>query len=169
MRLSRLFLFAILALLLAAPARAQLTAHFYSRDFGTHFPHAAIRIEGAMAATGQRIDVNYGFTARQVTRELLTQDVPGYVQTLDAAGLATMERRFSVAVDAAAYRRLMARVAAWQRLRQPGYRLMRRNCVHFVMDMGAALGLNVNRRSEYFTKPRQFLDEMRALNPGVTR
>ena len=46
---------------------------------------------------------------------------------------------------------------------------MRRNCVHFVMDMGAALGLNVNRRSEYFTKPRQFLDEMRALNPGVTR
>jgi hypothetical protein len=159
-------LVASLLLSLAAPVQAQLTAHFYARDFGSHYPHALVHIDGRLAS-GQRVAVNYGFTARAVTRDVLARPVPGYVQTLDAAGMATMERQFSVAIDDAAYRRLLTRVAAWQRQRQPAYDLNARNCVHFVMDMAAALGLKVNRRSAHFQLPRRFLDELRALNRGM--
>ena len=43
------------------------------------------------------------------------------------------------------------------------YNLNKRNCVHFVMEAAALLGLSVNRNSKFFKKPKSFLFEVMRL------
>jgi hypothetical protein len=47
------------------------------------------------------------------------------------------------------------------------YSLNKRNCVHFVMEAAALLGLSVNRNSKFFKKPKSFVLEMMKLNPTL--
>jgi hypothetical protein len=169
--LARLRALALLLLLCAlaatVPARAHIAVHFYSSEQSGTFPHAFILISGRLASSGRDVSANYGFTAARVTPTILRAPTAGYVQQVRPAYIAGAHRHFTIRVNDRGYARLMARVAVWQRRPQPSYDLTRANCVHFVMDLARTAGLSVNKNSEYLLKPRRFLNELQALNPGV--
>ena len=75
----RLILLSLLMLCagLSAPARADVVVSFYSHDFGDRFPHAFIVMTGTLDATGEVVDVNYGFTATSVSPAILFGSVKG--------------------------------------------------------------------------------------------
>ena len=152
---------------LTNPARAEVVVSFYSHDFGDRFPHAFIVLKGKVDATGEVVDVNYGFTASSVSPAILLGSVKGEVQTSKPDYIAKSDRQFDVTVDDATYARLMAKVAEWRDREQPSYSLNKRNCVHFVMELAEVVGLTVNRRSKLFKKPKSFLIEVREMNPGL--
>ncbi|MBU0826090.1 MAG: hypothetical protein KKA44_03530 [Alphaproteobacteria bacterium] len=152
---------------LTNPARAEVVVSFYSHDFSDRFPHAFIVLKGKVDATGEVVDVNYGFTASSVSPAILLGSVKGEVQTSKPDYIAKSDRQFDVTVDDATYARLMAKVAEWRDREQPSYSLNKRNCVHFVMELAEVVGLTVNRRSKLFKKPKSFLIEVKELNPGV--
>jgi len=152
---------------LTNPARAEVVVSFYSHDFGDRFPHAFIVLKGKVDATGEEIDINYGFTASSVSPAILLGSVKGEVQTSKPDYIAKSDRQFDVTVDDATYARLMAKVAEWRDREQPSYSLNKRNCVHFVMELAEVVGLQVNRKSKLFKKPKSFLIEVKGLNPGL--
>ena len=165
----RLILLSLLLLCagLTNPARAEVVVSFYSHDFGDRFPHAFIVLNGKLDATGEVVEANYGFTATSVSPAILLGSVKGEVQTSEPDYIAKSDRQFDVTIDDATYVRLMAKVAEWRDREQPSYSLSKRNCVHFVMELAEVIGLQVNRKSKLFKKPRSFLIEVKGLNPGV--
>jgi len=165
----RLMFLTLLAFCLGAalPAEAAVTVGFYSHDFGDRFPHAFITVKGSLDGSGQAVDNNFGFTAKNVSPAILLGSVKGYVQTSKADYIAKSDRQFSVTVDDATYARLIAKVREWQDRKQPSYSLNKANCVHFVMELAEVVGLKVDRKSKFFKKPKSFLLEVKALNPGL--
>ena len=153
---------------LAAPARAEVVVSFYSHDFGDRFPHAFIVMKGRLDATGEAVDANYGFTAVSVSPAILFGSVKGKVESTKPDYIDKSDRQFDVTVDDATYGRVLAKVAEWRDREQPSYSLNKRNCVHFVMELAEVVGLQVNRKSKLFKKPKSFLIEVRGLNPGLT-
>jgi hypothetical protein len=156
---------------LPAAAQAQVVATFWSHERDQNYEHAFIRLQGMVAATGERIDTNIGFTAVSASPMVLLGSVSGQMETVSAGYIARPASRphFSMTLDDAGYARLMAFVARWRAQAQPNYNLNRRNCVHFVMEAAALLGLNINRQSPHFRNPRAFLDDVVRLNPDVRR
>lgn len=157
----------LLSLMLPPAAQAAVQIHFYSREFGNQFPHAFIIVEGTIDASGEKVAANYGFTAVNVTPGILLGSVKGAVEPLKPAYMAKADRKFTLTLDDAGYARLMRKVGEWKALKQPSYSLDKRNCVHFVLELAETLGLKVNRKSKFFRKPRSFLEEVQALNPGL--
>ena len=153
---------------LAAPARAEVVVSFYSHDFGDRFPHAFIVMKGRLDTTGEAVDANYGFTAVSVSPAILFGSVKGKVESSKPDYIDKSDRQFDVTVDDATYGRVLAKVAEWRDREQPSYSLNKRNCVHFVMELAEVVGLQVNRKSKLFKKPKSFLIEVRGLNPGLT-
>jgi hypothetical protein len=158
---------ALLLSLLSASAHAQVVATFYSHDFGDHFPHAFIKLKGRVEATGEVVDTNYGFTAVSVSPAILMGSVKGMIETKDAKYVAKSNPHFSMKLSDAEYRKLIDHVERWRSLSGKSYSLDKRNCVHFVMEAAALLGLSVNRKSKFFKKPKSFVLEMMKLNPTL--
>src|SRR5881275_2792146 len=80
-RLRRLLTVAA-ALLIAAwslPASAAVQITFYSKELGTTFPHAFVTMDGTLDRSGERITVDYGFTAKTVSPSILFGAVKGEV------------------------------------------------------------------------------------------
>ncbi len=158
----------LIAMLCAAPsAHAEVQATFYSRDFGSYFPHAFVKLKGKVDATGQAVDTNYGFTAVSTSPAILMGSVKGMIETKDAKYVANSNAHFTVKLSDNDYARLMALVEKWRTLPGKSYSLNNRNCVHFAMEAAALLGLSVNRKSKFFKKPHSFMIEMMGLNPGL--
>jgi hypothetical protein len=162
-----LFVAAIFSLL-SAPAHAEVMATFYSHDFGDHFPHALVKLKGTVDSTGEVVDTNYGFTAVNTTPAILWGPVKGMIESKDAKYIADSDAHFTLKLSDSDYVRLMALVEEWRTIPGKSYRLNSRNCVHFAMEAAALLGLNVNRQSKFFKKPKSFLLEVMKLNPGLT-
>jgi hypothetical protein len=165
----RLILLSLLMLCagLSAPARAEVVVSFYSHDFGDRFPHGFIVMKGTLDATGEVVDANYGFTAVSVSPAILFGSVKGKVESSKPDYIEKSDRQFDVTIDDATYGRVLAKVAEWRDREQPSYSLNKRNCVHFVMELAETVGLNVNRKSKLFKKPKSFLIEVKGLNPGL--
>lgn len=165
----RLLLF-ILTVLLALPAaaHAEVTVTFYSHEFGENFPHAFVKLDGTIEATGEPVDISYGFTARSVSPAILFGSVKGKIQVSRPNYVAKSDPQFSLAISDAQYGELLALVGKWQALPGRSYNLGRRNCVHFVAEVARLLGLSTNPESRYFKKPRSFLREVLALNPRLS-
>ncbi len=160
-------LFAIIASLHPASAQAEVTATFYSHDFGDHFPHALVKLKGTVDSTGEAVDTNYGFTAVNTTPAILWGPVKGMIESKDAKYIADSNAHFTISLTDAQYAQLMALVEQWRTIPGKSYILNSRNCVHFAMEAAALLGLQVNRKSKFFKKPKSFLLEVKALNPGL--
>lgn len=153
----------------ASPAAAAVRITFYNHELGERFPHAFVRIEGTRDDTGAVVDTNFGFTARSVTPAILMGAVDGKIESSKPAYVADSVPQFALTLTDAELDRVLALRDAWRDRAQPSYRLNRANCVHFVMEVAAAVGLRVNRDSRFFKKPRSFLEEVRALNPHLTK
>ena len=124
-------------------------------------------MKGKLDATGEVVDVNYGFTAVSVSPAILLGSVKGKVESSKPDYIAKSDRQFDVTVDDATYARVMAKVAEWRDREQPSYSLNKRNCVHFVMELAETVGLKVDRKSKLFKKPKSFLIEVKGLNPQL--
>lgn len=161
--------FALLcSLLFATPASAEVSATFYSHDFGDHFPHALVKLKGMVDSTGEVVDTNYGFTAVNVSPAILMGSVKGMIETKDAKYISKSNAHFTLKLSDAQYAQLVALVAQWRTMPGKSYNLNNRNCVHFAMEAAALLGLNVNRQSKFFKKPKSFILEVMKLNPGLS-
>ncbi len=166
MKLVRLLLI-LFALGFAAPAQAGAEVTFYSHDFGKNFPHAFITVEGKLDRGGEAIHANYGFTAKSVTAGLLMGNVEGEMETLSAKYIANSDRQFSIKLSDVQYDTLITAIAKWAAVTGKSYSLSRRNCVHFAGEMAHALGLRVVYEPSLMKKPRKFLLNIIALNPGL--
>jgi hypothetical protein len=149
-------------------AQAEVIATFYSHDFGDHFPHAFVKLKGTVDATGEAVDTNYGFTAVNVSPAILMGSVKGMIETKDTKYVSKSNPHFSLRLSDAEYGRFMAFVDKWRNLPGKSYSLNKRNCVHFAMEAAVLLGLNVNRQSKFFKKPKSFILETMKLNPGLS-
>jgi hypothetical protein len=145
-------------LLSGSPAAAAVEITFYSREFGTQFPHGFVTLKGTLDRGGERIDTNYGFTATHVSPSILFGSVRGVVEAVNPGYVRDSEAHFALTLSDAEYDRVMETVVRWRDLRQPSYSLKRRNCVHFVADIAATLGMqaevprNLTRRPTSFTE-----------------
>lgn len=166
MMMTRLIL-ALAIILLPQPALAAVDITFYSHELGDSFPHTFFTTKGTIEATNTPVDDNYGFTASSVSPAILFGSVNGKMDKASAKYIKSSDARFTIAVSDADYAKLMAFVERWAAEPQKNYNLGRRNCVHFVMEAAAVLGLQVNRQSKNFKKPRSFLEEVKSLNPAL--
>jgi hypothetical protein len=160
-RLPRLLalLAAFLVALVAVPASAAVQITFYSKELGATFPHAFVTLAGTLDRSGQRIDVDYGFTAKTVSPAILFGRVAGEViSDHGAAYIKASDKHFSLTLSDADYDRLMATVARWRAAPQPSYDLGTHNCIHFVADLAASLGMKADVPKQLTKKPRSWLD-----------
>lgn len=156
-----------IALLFSSDARADVVVTFYSYEAGGQFPHALLGFKGNMDGTGEAVDTNYGFTAKSVSPAILWGSVTGIVETAEPKYLAKSTPHFAIHLTDEQYGKLMALVDEWRNIPGKSYNLGKRNCVHFTMEAAALLGLNVNRQSKNFKKPKNFMLELKALNPDL--
>ena len=159
----RLVLIALAFLLPFSAAQAELVARFYSRDFGSVFPHAFVEVEGP--GVPKR---NYGFTAKTVTPMILMSPVAGHIVEMNANYVSKSRLHFTVQLSDDQYRRLMAVVQDWGSRSQPSYDLYKANCVSFIRDAVEALGFKTNPATRFLGKPKSFLTEVQGLNPELT-
>jgi hypothetical protein len=160
-------LFLLFATFSPVAAKAEVMATFYSHDFGDHFPHAFVKLKGKVDSTGEQVDTNYGFTAVNVSPAILMGSVKGVIETKGDKYIASSNPHFTLRLSDAEYFKLLSFVDKWRNLPGKSYSLNNRNCVHFAMEAAALLGLNVNRKSKFFKKPKSFLLEVMKLNPGL--
>ncbi|MEP7351319.1 MAG: hypothetical protein ABI668_15385 [Sphingorhabdus sp.] len=160
-------IFAFMLAISAPQARAEVSATFYSHDFGDHFPHAFVKLQGTVDATGETVDTNYGFTAVNTSPAILMGPVKGMIETKDPKYVSKSNAHFTLRLSDSDYARLIALVEKWRNMPGKSYSLSSRNCVHFAMEAAALLGISVNRKSKFFKKPKTFLLEVMRLNPAL--
>lgn len=166
LRLPRLtaFVAAALLALAAAPGWAAVSITFYSKELGSSFPHAFVTLEGTLDRGGPRIEEDYGFTAKTISPAILWGKVAGKVDTEHSAGYVKgSDRHFTVTMTDAEYDAVMATVERWRAARQPNYDLDRHNCVHFVAELAAAIGMTPDT-TKLMKKPRAFLETLAVRN-----
>lgn len=166
LRLPRLtaFLAAALLALTAAPGWAAVSITFYSKELGASFPHAFVVLEGTLDRGGPRIEEDYGFTAKTISPAILWGKVSGEVITDHSVGYVRgSDRHFTLALTDSEYDRVMATIARWRAVKQPSYDLDRHNCVHFVAELAASVGLTADTR-RLMKKPRSFIEALTEAN-----
>jgi len=151
-------LLAALALVAPAAAAAAVEITFYAREFGSQFPHGFVTLVGTPDRGGERIDTNYGFTATHVSPAILFGSVRGVVEPVGAGYMRGSEAHFALNLTDEQYDQVAATVARYTALRQPSYSLNRRNCVHFIADVAAALGMSATLPRNLTRKPRSFIE-----------
>lgn len=158
-----------LALLAASTgASAAVEISFKSRGFGTRFPHAFVELSGTLDSTGERVEANYGFTVRhQLGPSVLMGPVQGEVDSEGRDYVAAGRRHFSLVLSDEEYRRVMRLVARWRALPQPSYHLDRRNCVTFVAEVAALLGLEATPDGATRRRPQAFLEQVARANGAI--
>lgn len=165
----RLLLLLSFLLLPHLPAWAAVEISFYSRELGgDNFPHAFVHLAGTLDSTGEPVDTALGFTARSITPALLFGSVAGEVIVEAPEQIARSDRQFTIVLSDQQYRTVMEVVERWRTRRQPSYNLNRRNCVHFVGEIAAALGLSTQGTARLMKRPRSFLQHVRKINPKIS-
>ncbi len=153
--------------LIPAQAWAAITVSFYSHELGSSFPHAFITVQGTPDRGGATVDTNFGFTAKSVTPAILMGSVGGVVETVKSNYVAKSNRQFGIRISDGQYDAMMALINRWKTMPGRTYNLNRRNCIHFVGEVGIALGLKVVFERRYIKQPHDFLQSLIALNPWV--
>jgi hypothetical protein len=155
-----------LALFAAAPqmAFAAVDITFYSKEFGSNFPHAYVALKGTVDRTGEQVDANYGFTATNVSPAILMGSVQGEIMSVDAKYQSASDAHFTIRLSDAEYDQVMATVERWRTLKQPSYNLNRQNCVFFVAQVAAALGMTADTPKALMKKPRSYLEMLGRAN-----
>lgn len=157
----------LLALILAQPAQAAVEITFFSKELSTSFPHAFVVIEGALE-NGERVDEDYGFTAKSVSPAILMGAVKGeVVSDHDQSYVRRSDRHFTLTISDAEFARALATVERWRTARQPSYRLGSRNCVHFVAEIAASIGLVAETPKRLMKKPRSYLEFLTTANRAL--
>ncbi len=160
----------LLALMWSNPALAAVTIHFHSFNGSVlvgRYPHAFIVLEGTLEETGETVNENYGFSARNPGPAALAGPVEHMVLAEKARNIGKTNRHFSLTLSDAQYRRIVAEVRAWQNAPGKYYDLESRNCIHFVGRMAELLGLKVEYPAEMLRRPKLWLNHVVTINPQL--
>ncbi len=159
------WLAALLLLLPAAPGWAAVQITFYSKELGASFPHAFVTMEGTLDRTGERIEEDYGFSAKTISPAILWGRVKGKViSDHEASYVKASDPHFTLTLTDSEYDAVMATVERWRTAKQPSYDLDTANCIHFVGELAAALGMDGAPRKGLMRKPRSFLEAVTDAN-----
>lgn len=145
-------------------AHTAVEVSFYSKEFGSSFPHAFVRVKGTVDRTGERVDTNYGFTAKTISPAILMGSVAGEIVTSKPAYVAASDRHFAFLLSDSEYDKLLATVEKWRSGKQPSYNLNSRNCVFFVAEVAAALGMKAETPKALMKKPRSYVQSLLSAN-----
>jgi hypothetical protein len=162
-------LLALLLLLIAGPAWAEVTLTFYAhpgarvRDGYLLFPHAFVHATGSLDDTGDAVDWSAGYTARDPGPQLLFVRGVGVVTYPDARYVGEGKAYLRLTISDAAYRAMRERADWWSSPEGSVYDLRRRNCISFIADLARVVGLQT--AAEPSMKPGTFLEATAALNP----
>lgn len=170
MRLVASLLLALAVALLPLPAGAKVLLSFHSFNgsmIGGRFPHTFIVLQGTLEASGQKIDENYGYTAKSVGPSVLSGPVRHAIVVEKAKYLTTTNRHFSVPISDETYRRIVAEVAAWRDAPGKAYSLDSNNCIHFVGRMAELAGIRIDYPKALIRKPKAWLNHITMLNPQL--
>lgn len=170
MRLLASLLLALAVALLPLPAAAKVLLSFHSFNgsmIGGRFPHTFIVLQGTLEASGQKIDENYGYTAKSVGPSVLSGPVRHAIVVEKAKYLTTTNRHFSVPISDETYRRIVAEVAAWRDAPGKAYSLDSNNCIHFVGRMAELAGIRIDYPKALIRKPKAWLNHITMLNPQL--
>lgn len=157
-------LVAIAFALTPASAAAAVAISFYSHEWDNKFPHAFIVLAGTDDRTGVAVNDSYGFTALNVSPAILMGSVKGEVIASEPRYIAASDEHFRFTLTDPEYDSVLATVAKWRALKQPSYNLNRRNCVFFVADVAATLGMAADTPPALMKKPRSYLESLVAAN-----
>lgn len=166
--LKRLILF--FALLSGAPALAEVQIHFHSFNGSVlwgRYPHTFIVLDGTLEETGAVVDENYGFSARAVTPAILSGPVEHMILAESAKNIARTNRHFSITLTDAQYVRVLKLVQSWMDAPGKFYDLEKRNCIHFVGEIGRLIGLRVDYPQDLLRRPKKWLNHIAARNPEL--
>ena len=152
-----------------APALAEVRASFHSFNgslFG-RYPHTFVVFEGTLDSTGEAVNENYGFSARDAGPGVLFGSAEHIVMSEEPRYVQSTNRHFTIPISDATYARMKGEIAAWRD--QPGkyYHLDRRNCIHFVGRLAELAGLRVAYPEALLRKPRAWLNHVSDLNPHL--
>lgn len=136
---------------------------FFSHSFGENFPHAFIIIEQA-DMQGRPVYDAYGFSAKHLSPKILFGNVDGHIIAPGPRYVRQSDPHFRLLITAEQKYRLDMIRDQWSHKR---YSLKKQNCVHFIAELVAALGLRVDWDSDHFNEPKSFLEEVLELNPGL--
>ena len=149
---------------------AAVEIHFHSFNgsvlFG-RFPHTFIVLDGTLESTGEVINENYGFSARETTSAVLRGPVEHMVLAESERNVRRTNRHFSMTITDAQYRQIVAEVRRWQNAPGKYYDLDTRNCIHFVGTMARMLGLRVEYPKNMLRRPKKWLNHITTLNPQL--
>ncbi len=161
---------AVLALAWSGPALAEVRIHFHSFNgsvlFG-RYPHTFIVLEGTLDDTGEPVNENYGFSAKEATTAVLNGPVEHVVLIETEKNVRRTNRHFSMSLTDDQYRDIIAEVHRWQFAPGKFYDLDTRNCIHFVGEMAKILGLRVEYPDDMLRRPKKWLNHITALNPQL--
>ena len=154
----------------AHPAEAKVRVSFHSFNgsvlFG-RYPHTFVVFEGTLDETGQKVDENFGFTAKSVGPAILNGPVEHLIWVEEAKWIGKTNRHFTLTVDDATYRKMRAEVEAWRNAPGKYYDLDTRNCIHFVGRMAELVGLKVAYPKNMLRRPKAWLNHVTGLNPQL--
>jgi hypothetical protein len=162
MRMRMLF-FTLLLAFFPSVCSAQITVSFYSHEFGSSFPHGFVTVEG-QKADGTRVDANYGFTAKTVSPAILWGAVSGKIEVLKPSYITSSDKQFVLTISERDHDAMLAIVEKWRTAKQPSYNLNKTNCLHFVGQIAAALGMAVDYPKSLMRKPRSYLKHLAEKN-----
>ena len=167
---TRTRLWAAIALVLTIlPAQAAVTISFYAHQLGSkglsvEFPHAYVVLTGTPDQGGLAVKANYGFTPPVVGPSILFGRVDGEVAAVDDAYIAKDQPVFSFPLTDKQYAAVLAVVERWRSAPQPSYDLDTHNCVIFVKEVAAAVGLGTTDDMAFVRDPARFLADLRTRN-----
>lgn len=162
--------FALICFAWAPPVLAQVLLSFHSFNGSVlvgRYPHTFIVLEGTLEASGERVNENYGFTARNVSPAILNGPVFQDVSIEKPKYITSTNRHFTVAISDAQYHRIVAEMAAWRDAPGKFYDLDKRNCIHFVGRIAQIVGLKVDYPGDMLRRPKKWLNHITALNPAL--
>jgi hypothetical protein len=162
----RWLLWVALAMLAAPlPAWAEVRLTFWSRDTSNYFPHAFVTLKGTLDATGEPVDISYGFTLDNISPVALFSAVPAHVDITHKRYIAASDAQFQVTITDDQVRAIRAQAAEWDAPKSR-WKLNSRNCVHFVAEVARRAGLMVEEPRRLMKKPKSFTRSLIPLNPG---
>lgn len=152
-----------------APAKAAVTISFYAHQLGSRgmwveFPHAYVTLVGTADAGGPPVNTNFGFTPPVVGPSILLGRVEGVVIGADDAYVAKDRPYFSFALSDGQYAAVLAAVERWRNYPQPSYDLDTHNCVTFVKEIAAIVGLATSDDPSFVRDPAAFLADLKSRN-----
>lgn len=165
-RLARLAVALAMLIAAVAPARASVTMSFWSRDFGSYFPHAFFTLNGRPDHGGAVVNESYGFTAKSLSPAILMGTVAGRIDKTAEGYMLHSHPHYSVVLTDAQFAAVEKLVEDWGDRGDHHYNMNTRNCVHFIAEAARRSGLTVEAPVSLMKKPHAFLDSLVPLNRG---